>query len=99
MTENQGKPPRKRRPPSKRSGKAADQPKDGYRDGRSEHPEEAVGAHAAFVAAHFGGGAEATPDILDRAIDVWQRLPGAVVRGAPLTRPNRPTSDPGGETR
>jgi hypothetical protein len=99
MTENQGKPPRKRRPPSRRGGKAADQPKDGYRDGRSEHPEEAVGAHAAFVAAHFGGGAAATPDLLDRAIDVWQRLPGAVVRGAPLTRPNRPTSDPGGETR
>jgi hypothetical protein len=99
MAENQGKPPRKRRPPSRRGGKAADQPKDGYVDGRSEHPEEAVGAQAAFVEAHFGGGAAATPAILDRAMDVWQRLPGAVIRGAPLTRPNRPTSDPGDETR
>jgi hypothetical protein len=99
MAENQGKPPRKRRPPSRRGGKAAEQPKDGYGDGHGEHAEEAVGAHAAFVAAHFGGGAAATPDLLDRAIDVWQRLPGAVVRGAALTRPNRPTSDPGDETR
>jgi hypothetical protein len=99
MAEEQGKPPRKRRPRSRPGGKAAEQAKDGYGDGRSEHAEEAVGAHAAFVAAHFGGGAAATPDILDRAIDVWQRLPGAVVRGAPLTRPNRPAADPGDETR
>jgi len=55
-----------------------------------DETEEAVGAHAAFVEAHFGGGAPADADILDRAIGVWQRLPGAVVRGAPLLRPNRP---------
>ncbi len=49
-----------------------------------------MGAHAAFVEAHFGGGAAADADLLDSAIGVWQRLPGAVVRGAPLLRPNRP---------
>jgi hypothetical protein len=98
MAEEQGKSPRRRRGPSKSSGKSADGQGDGYVDGRSEHADEAVGAHAAFVEAHFGGGAAATPDLLDRAIDVWQRLPGAVVRGAPLTRPNRP-SDPGDEAR
>ena len=112
MAEEQGKPPRRRRSPSRRGAEAAERPKDGYGDGHGdgdghddghgEHPDEAVGAHAAFVAAHFGGGAAATPDLLDRAIDVWQRLPGAVVRGAPLIRPNRPdrpTTDPGSETR
>lgn len=88
MAEEQGKPPRRRRSPS------------GGQHG--EHPEEAVGAHAAFVAAHFGGGAAATPELLDRAIEVWQQLPGAVVRGAPLIRPNRPdrsATDPGDEPR
>jgi hypothetical protein len=98
MAEDQGKPPRRRRPPSGR-GKAAEQSEEGYGDRPGEHAEEAVGAHAAFVEAHFGGGAEATPDLLDRAIDVWQRLPGAVVRGAALSRPNRPGSDPGDKTR
>lgn len=122
MAEEQGKPPRRRRSPSRRDAEAAEQPKNGYDDGdgdghgdygdgNAEHADEAVGAHAAFVAAHFGGGAAATPELLDRAIDVWQRLPGAVVRGAPLIRPNRPdrphqadqpdgpTTDPGNETR
>jgi hypothetical protein len=109
MAEEQGKPPRRRRSPSRRGAEAAERPKDG--DGDGGHPEEAVGAHAAFVAAHFGGGAAATPELLDRAIDVWQRLPGAVVRGASLIRPNRPdgphqadqpdrpSADPGNETR
>jgi hypothetical protein len=124
MAEEQGKPPRRRRSPSRRDAEAAKQPKNGYDDGdghgyddgdgHAEHADEAVGAHAAFVAAHFGGGAAATPELLDRAIDVWQRLPGAVVRGAPLIRPNRPdrphqadqadqpdrpTTDSGDETR
>jgi hypothetical protein len=55
-----------------------------------EEKGEAVEAHADFVARHYGGGAEATPDRLDRAIEVWQRLPGAVVRGPAQLRPNRP---------
>jgi hypothetical protein len=55
-----------------------------------EERDEAVEAHAEFVERHFGGGVEATPEILDRAMDVWQRLPGAVVRGAAQIRPNRP---------
>ncbi|SRR6266849_2857236 len=99
MAEEQGKPPRKRRPRSRPGAAAAERPRDGYGDGHTEGADEAVGAHAAFVAAHFGGGAAATPELLDRAIDVWQRLPGAVVRRAPLIRPNRPASDPGDETR
>jgi hypothetical protein len=88
MAEEKGKPPRRRRPAPKR-------PRGGEAGSYGGEPppdetEEAVGAHAAFVEAHFGGGAPADADILDRAIDVWQRLPGAIVRGAPLLRPNRP---------
>lgn len=58
---------------------------------------EAVEAHAEFVARLFGGGAEATPELLDRAIEVWQRLPGAVVRGPAQIRPNRPAAAGGDE--
>jgi hypothetical protein len=68
-------------------------------DDRYERPGgdegEAVGAHAEFVARHFGGGAEATPELLDRAMEVWQRLPGAVVRGPAQIRPNRPAPPAG----
>ena len=103
MAEEQRKPPRRRRPPSRRGAEAAESPTDGDGDGdgdgRTEGVDEAVGTHAAFVVAHFGGGATATPELFDRAIDVWQRLPGAVVRGAPLIRPNRPASHPRDETR
>jgi hypothetical protein len=95
MAEEQGKPPRKRGPRSRPGAEPAAQPNDGYGygDEHGHHPDEAVGAHAEFVAAHFGGGAAATPDLLDRAIDVWQRLPGAVVQRAATIRPNRPASD------
>jgi hypothetical protein len=58
----------------------------------SDDEGEAVEAHAEFVARHFGGGAEATPERLDRAIEVWQRLPGAIVRGPTQLRPNRPAA-------
>ena len=87
MAEKTGKPPRRRRstPKPPRGGEAGS-----YGEPPPDGTEEAVGAHAAFVEAHFGGGAPANADILDRAIGVWQRLPGAVVRGAPLLRPNRP---------
>jgi hypothetical protein len=94
-----GKPPRKRRP---RSASDADEPakqqKGGYGNdgGDTEERGESVGAHAAFVASHFGGGAEATPEILDRAIEVWQRLPGAVVRSPAQIRPNRPAAPASG---
>lgn len=93
MAEEQRRSPRKRRP---RTASAADkrarQQKSGYRNdgGETEERGESVGAHAAFVGGHFGGGAEATPEILDRAIEVWQRLPGAVVRGPAQFRPSRP---------
>ena len=88
MAEEKDKPPGARRPPPKR-------PRGGEAESYGGEPppdetEEAVGAHAAFVQAHFGGGAPADADILERAIGVWQRLPGAVVRGAALSRPNRP---------
>lgn len=98
MAEEQHKPPRRRRPRSTSGSEPADHPPDGHgygdEDGDTEERGEAVGAHAAFVVAHFGGGAPATPEILDRALDVWQRLPGSVMRGAPLLRPNRPASPP-----
>jgi hypothetical protein len=58
---------------------------------------ESVGGHAAFVVSHFGGGVEATPEILDRALAVWQRLPGAVVRSPAQIRPNRPAPPSGGD--
>jgi hypothetical protein len=49
--------------------------------GQGDDKGEAVDGHAEFVARHFGGGVEATPELGDRAIEVWQRSPGAVVRG------------------
>jgi hypothetical protein len=66
---------------------------------------EAVEAHAEFVVRHFGGGVEATPEILDRAMpelldramEVWQRLPGAVVRSPAQIRPNRPAPPAGSD--
>jgi hypothetical protein len=99
VAEEQRKSPRKRRP---RSASAAEKPakqqKGGYgNDGEdTEERGESVGAHAAFVVSHFGGGAEATAEILDRAIEVWQRLPGAVVRGPAQIRPNRPAAPASG---
>jgi hypothetical protein len=89
--------PRKPRPRSASAvEKAAKQKSDyGNNGGDTEERGESVGAHGAFVVSHFGGGAEATPEILDRAIDVWQRLPGAVVRGPAEIRPNRPVTSSG----
>jgi len=100
MAEEQGKSPRRRRPRSSSGSEPVGDPPDGHGygddDGDTGQRSEAVGAHAAFVVAHFGGGAPATPEILDRALDVWQRLPGSVIRGAPLLRPNRPATPPAG---
>lgn len=79
---------------------ADDQPDTGYGDGYGRPGDdegEAIEAHAEFVARHFGGGVEATPELLDRAIEVWQRLPGAVVRGPAQIRPNRPAAAAGGD--
>jgi hypothetical protein len=92
---DQGKPPRARRSKSTRAEPA--EPPD-HRDGYGppgDDESEAVDAHAEFVARHFGGGVEATPELLDRAIVVWQRFPGAVVRGPALIRPNRPAGPVG----
>ena len=69
---------------------------EGY-EGQDDDKGEAVDGHAEFVARHFGGGAEATPELLDRAIEVWQRLPGAVVRGPAQIRPNRPVAPASGK--
>jgi hypothetical protein len=70
-----------------------DSPDDGYGYGPPDREQgEAVEAHAEFVARHFGGGIDATPDLLDRALEVWQRLPGAVVRSPAQIRPNRPAA-------
>lgn len=88
MAEEEGKPPRRRGPPPNRPPGGKGESYGG--ETPPDETEEAVEAHAAFVEAHFGGGAPADADILDRAIGVWQRLPGAVVRGAALLRPNRP---------
>jgi poly(glycerol-phosphate) alpha-glucosyltransferase len=63
-----------------------------YGDGEEE--QEAVAAHGLFVERHFGGGAPASAELLDRANRVWRQLPGAVVRSAGLVRPLRPEPDP-----
>jgi hypothetical protein len=98
VADEQRKPPRKRRP---RSASAAKKPgteargrrkRPGDDGGDTEGRGESVGAQAAFLMSHFGGGVEATPEILDRAIEVWQRLPGALVRGSAQIRPNRPAA-------
>lgn len=94
MPDDQDKPPRARRSKSTHRAEPAEPPDKG--DGYSppgDDESEAVAAHAEFVARHFGGGVEATPELLDRATAVWQRFPGAVVRGPAQIRPNRP-ADP-----
>ena len=70
---------------------------DGYRL-PADNESEAVDAHARFVVRHFGGGAQATPELLDQANAVWQRFPGAVVRGPAQIRPNKP-ADPAGDAK
>lgn len=90
MPDGQGKPSRARRPKPGSGAGSSTPPDTGYGDHPSDDEGEAVEGHAEFVARHFGGGVEATPDLLDRAIEVWQRLPGAVVRGPAQIRPNRP---------
>lgn len=97
MADEQGKPRRKPRSKSTYGGEPPEPPDTGYGDGRPDDEGEAVEAHAEFVARHFGGGVEATPELLDRAIEVWQRLPGAVVRGPAQIRPNRPAAASGGD--
>jgi hypothetical protein len=91
------KPPRKARSKSKRRTDPPKPPDAGKGDGHGRpdgEDGEAVEAHAEFVARHFGGGVQATPEVLDRAIEVWQRLPGAVVRSPAQIRPNRPSPPP-----
>jgi len=96
VADKQGKPPRKPRSKSTYGAEPPQPPDTGYgRPGDDEG--EAVEAHAEFVARHFGGGVEATPELLDRAIEVWQRLPGAVVRGPAQIRPNRPVAAASGD--
>jgi hypothetical protein len=94
VADEKGKPPRKRRSKSTYGAETPEPPDTGYDDGygRPEDEGEAVEGHAEFVVRHFGGGVDATPELLDRAIEVWQRLPGAVVRGPAQIRPNRPAA-------
>jgi hypothetical protein len=94
------KAPRKRRAKSTSARKRPAGPATEYSEGYG-HPghgeDESVGGHAEFVQRHFGGGVEPTPELFDRAIEVWQRLPGAVVGSAAQARPNRPTPATGGD--
>lgn len=63
-------------------------------DGHGDENQESVAAHALFVERHFGGGAAASAELLDRANRVWRQLPGAVVGVAGLVRPLRPQPVP-----
>ena len=96
MADERSKPPRKPRSKSTYGAEPPEPPDTGDGYGRSGEG-EAVEGHAEFVARHFGGGVEATPELLDRAIEVWQRLPGAVVRGSAQIRPNRPAAAASGD--
>jgi hypothetical protein len=95
MADEKGRPRRKPRSKSTSGAEPPEPPDTGYEG--PDHEGEAVEAHAEFVARHFGGGVEATPELLDRAIGVWQRLPGAVVRGPAQIRPNRPEAVASGD--
>jgi hypothetical protein len=97
VAERQPKRPRKRPSKTTPGARPPEPPDTGYGDGYpGEERGEAVEAHAEFVERHFGGGVEATPELFDRAIEVWQRLPGAVARGPAQIRPNRPAAPSGG---
>ncbi len=78
------------------SGGGRDGYHDGGYDGRDDDGEnpESVAAHAQFVERHFGGGAAASAELLDRASAVWRRLPGAVVGVAGQLRAPRPGPGP-----
>lgn len=97
MADDRGKPSRSRRSKSTHAPEPAEAPDSGddYRL-PADNESEAVDAHAQFVADHFGGGVQATPELLDQANAVWQRFPGAVVRSPAQIRPNRP-ADPAGD--
>jgi hypothetical protein len=86
------KPATPRRPRSTRSAPPSRGNEYGeYGEGEGDEGQESVAAHALFVERHFGGGAPASAEMLDRANAVWRRLPGAVAGGAGLVR----SSDPG----
>lgn len=79
------------------SGGGRDGYNDGGYDGRDDDGEnpESVAAHAQFVERHFGGGAAASAELLDRANAVWRQFPGAVVGVAGQLRatPRGPGAD------
>jgi hypothetical protein len=102
VADEQRRPPRKHRSSSTSGGKRPEPPDTGSGDGTGsgypgEGEGESVEGHAEFVARLFGGGVEATPELIDRAVEVWQRLPGAVVRSPAQIRPNRPAPVPPGD--
>jgi hypothetical protein len=54
--------------------------------------DEVVRIHQAFIEHHLGGGAPATPEAYERAIEQWNELPGAL--RVPHTRPPRDNATP-----
>jgi hypothetical protein len=99
MAEPRKKPPTPRRPRAasrKASSSGAGTGDTGrhYDGDDGEENQESVAAHALFVERHFGGGAAASAELLDRANRVWRQLPGAVVGSAGLVRPLRPETLP-----
>jgi hypothetical protein len=67
---------------------------DGERHGPSKrHGGDPVRIHEDYVQRHLGGGAPATPEAYERAIEQFNRLPGAM-RTPTRTRPAHPVPKP-----
>src|SRR4051794_27363989 len=78
-------PPRRRKPPDE------DTPPPGQEPGNDESPEseDSLLVHEAYLEHRLGGGEPATPEAYQRAVEQFERLPGAVP-----TRPGRRTTRP-----
>ena len=68
-------------------------PPDGEEQRGPGHPEAPpVSIHQEFIERHLGGGAPATPEAYERAMEQWNELPGAV--RVPPTRLTRDETTP-----
>lgn len=69
-------------------------PKDEYEQpaGESVEDEGSVRIHEAYLQHRLGGGEAATPEAFQRAVEQFERLPGAVRTGPATSRPAQPRS-------
>jgi len=75
--------PKKRQSAKKTGSKSSDTPKN---PGRGRKPTlgnpdaDPQRIHREYLERHFGGGEEPTPEAYERALEQWQRIPGATQR-------------------